>query len=160
MELTVERHTKRLQVVCAAMLASLGVYGGIVLALPMPLRPALPQGETLLWGFAFLAAVNLATVMPVYRVMMAAPRRVYSVGRQPERLLAAHLTAHVVAFARLEAVAILGLVLFFLCGRRDWFVIFTAVAAAAMLLLWPRRAKAAALLAVPGPVEAAATAPR
>ena len=160
MEQTVERHTQRLRVVCGAMLASLALYGVIVLALPLPLRPALPQSETLLWGFAFLAAVNLATVMPVYRVMMAAPRRVYSVGRQPERVLAAHLTAHVVAFARIEAVAILGFVLFLLSGRRDWFVIFTAAAAVAMLVLWPRRAKVAALLAVPGGGESAASAPQ
>ena len=146
MEQTVERHTKRLQVVCGAMLASLAVYGGVVLALPMPVRPALPQAETLLWGFAFLAAVNLATIMPVYRVMLAAPRRVYLVGKQPHRLLAAHFAAHVVAFARIEAVGVLGLALFFLSGHPDWSMIFTGVAAGAMVVLWPRRAKVAELL--------------
>jgi len=150
MEQTVERHTQRLRIVCAAMLATLAVYGAVVFALPIPVRPALPQGEALLWGFAFLAAVNLVTIMPVYRVMLAAPRRVYAVGQQPERLLAAHFTAHVVAFARLEAVAVLGLVLFFLSGHRNWFVIFTVVAALGMLVLWPRRAKTAALLEIPG----------
>ncbi len=160
MEQTVERHTLRLRIVCGAMVASLGVYAAIVLALPLQIRPALTQSESLLWGFAFLAAVNLATVMPVYRMMMAAPRRVFAVGRQPDRLLAAHLTAHVVAYARLEAVAILGLALFFLSGRRDWFAIFTGVAALAMLVVWPRRAKAYALLAVPGAVGSAATAPQ
>lgn len=149
MEQLVERHTQRLQIVCAGMLASLAVYCAVVFALPVPVRPALPQGEALLWGFAFLAAVNLVTIMPVYRVMLAAPRRVYAVGQQPERLLAAHFSAHIVAFARLEAVAILGLVLFFLSGRPNWFMIFTAVAALGMLVLWPRRAKAAALLESP-----------
>ncbi len=160
MERSVERHTQRLQIVCAAMLVSVGLYGAIVVAVTLPPQPALPQSETLLWGFAFLAAVNLATIMPVYRVMLAAPRRVYAVGRQPERLLAAHFTAHVVAFARIEAVAILGLVLFFLSGHRDWFAVFGAVAALAMLVLWPRRAKAAALLAAPGEAESAAVAPQ
>jgi len=158
--MTVERHTQRLRVVCAAMVASLAVYGAVVLALPVPAQPALPQSETLLWGFAFLAAVNLATIMPVYRVMLDAPRRAFAVGRQPERLLAAHFTAHTVAFARLEATAILGLVLFFLSGRADWFVVFTAVAALGMAVLWPRRAKVAALVKVPGAVDVPATSPQ
>ena len=58
--------------------------------------------------------------------------------------------AHLTAFARLEAVALLGVVLYVLTGRRDWFAIFTAVAALGMLVLWPRRAKVAALLEAPG----------
>jgi len=103
-----------------------------------------------MWGFAFLAAVNLVTVMPMYRAMLAGPRRVYAVGQQSERLLAAHFLAHVVAFARLEAVAILGLVLDFLTGRQDWFWIFTGVAAVGMLLLWPKRHKVETLLSLPG----------
>ncbi|MGD1147819.1 MAG: hypothetical protein ABR961_07720 [Thermoanaerobaculaceae bacterium] len=160
MEQTVERHTQRLQVVCGAMLASLAVYGVAVFALRLPVKPAFPQAETLLWGFAFLAAVNLVTIMPVYRVMLAAPRRVYVVGQQPDRLLAAHFAAHVVAFARIEAVAILGLVLFFLSGHLDWFIIFTGVAAGGMVVLWPRRAKAAALLEVPGQAQPVTTSPR
>ncbi len=145
----VARHTRRLRILCAALLASLLVYAGVVVAAPLQTPPALPQGEALLWGFAFLAAVNLVTVMPVYRAMLAGPRRVYAVGRQPERLLAAHLSAHLVAYARLEAVSILGLVLDFLTGRQDWFWIFTGVSAIGMALLWPRRDKVEALLAVP-----------
>jgi hypothetical protein len=146
----VERHIRRLRLLCTAMLASLGVYAAVVLAVPLQTPPALPQGEPLMWGFAFLAAVNLVTIMPVYRAMLDAPRRVYTVGHQPERLLAAHLTAHLVAFARLEAVSIMGLVLDFLTGRLDWFWIFTGVAAAGMAVLWPRREKVAALVVVPG----------
>jgi len=157
MDQTVDRHLQRLRIACAAMLAGLAVYAGITFALPNPVRPAFPQGEALLWGFAFLAAVNLVTIMPVYRVMLAGPRRVYAVGQQPERLLAAHFSAHVVAFARLEAVAVLGLVLFFLSGSRSWFAIFTAVAALGMLLLWPARAKVEALLAPQRPAAPATT---
>ncbi|HLE60950.1 MAG TPA: hypothetical protein VI700_05390 [Thermoanaerobaculaceae bacterium] len=150
MQETSERHTRRLQVVCAALLASLAAYAGLVTAVPLAVQPTFPQGEPLLWGFAFLAAVNLVTIMPVYRAMLAGPRRVYAVGQQPERLLAAHFSAHIVAFARLEAVAILGLVLHFLTGRQDWFWIFTGVAAFGMVLLWPKRGKVEALLALPG----------
>jgi hypothetical protein len=150
MQETAKRHTRRLQIVCAALLVSLAVYAGVVMAVPLSVEPTFPQGEPLLWGLAFLAAVNLVTIMPVYRAMLAGPRRVYTVGQQPERLLAAHFSAHLVAFARLEAVAILGLVLHFLTGRGDWFWIFTGVAAVGMVLLWPKRDKVEALLAIPG----------
>jgi hypothetical protein len=150
MQATAKRHTRRLWIVCAALLASLAVYAGVVMAVPLAVEPTFPQGEPLLWGLAFLAAVNLVTIMPVYRAMLAGPRRVYTVGRQPERLLAAHFSAHLVAFARLEAVAILGLVLHFLTGREDWFWIFTGVAGVGMVLLWPKRDKVEALLAIPG----------
>ncbi len=155
----VERHTQRLRVICAAFLTSLGLYAGLVAALGGPVRPLLPQGEALMWGFAFLAAVNLVTIMPLYRVMLAGPRRVFAVGQQPDRLLAAHLAAHVTAFARLEAVALLGLVLYLLAGREDWFAVFTAVAALGMVILWPRRAKVVALLAVPGTPPITQTSP-
>ena len=152
------RHFRRLQLVCSGILASLVAYALIVAVVPWPSEPALPQGEPLLWGFAFLAAVNLVTIMPVYRVMLAGPRRVFAVGQQPERLLAAHFVAHLTAFARLDAVSLLGLVLYLLTGRGDWFAIFTGVAALGMVVLWPRRTKVAALLAAPGsPPEAIAT---
>lgn len=150
MDLAVERHTRRLQMVCGALLGGLAVYVGLVAYLPAVSAPVLPQAQPLLWGFAFVAAVNLVTIMPVYRVMLAGPRRVYLVGQQPERLLAAHFMAHLVAFARLEAVALLGLVLYFLAARRDWFTVFTGVAALGMLALWPRRHKVAVLLSIPG----------
>ena len=150
MQEAVERHVRLLQILCMAMLASLAVHAVVVVAVPFTTPPALPQGEPLLWGFAFLAAVNLVTIMPVYRAMLAGPRRVYTVGQQPERLLAAHLSAHLVAFGRLEAVSILGLVLDFLTGRQDWFWIFTGAAAVGMVVLWPRRDKVDALIAVPG----------
>ncbi|OYV95848.1 MAG: hypothetical protein B7Z68_06525 [Acidobacteria bacterium 21-70-11] len=104
--------------------------------------------------------MNLVTIMPVYRVMLAGPRRVFAVSQQSERLLAAHFVAHLTAFARLEAVALLGLVLFALTGRRDWFAIFTAVAALGMLVLWPRRAKIAALLEAAGQLPEVTTAPQ
>ena len=154
------RHFQRLQLVCSGILASVAVYALIVAVLPWPAQPVLPQGEPLLWGFAFLAAANLVTIMPVYRVMLAGPRRVFAVSQQSERLLAAHFVAHLTAFARLEAVALLGLVLFALTGRRDWFAIFTAVAALGMLVLWPRRAKIAALLEAAGQLPEVTTAPQ
>ncbi len=114
----------------------------------------------MLWGFAFLAAVNLVTIMPVYRATLAAPRRVYALDHRPQPLLKAHFTAHLVAFARLEAVALLGLVLYFLTGQRDWFWVFTGVAGAGMVLLWPRRTKIRDLVSIPSTAPAESNQPR
>jgi hypothetical protein len=160
MPLTVDGHVRRLQFVCAALLASLGVYGAVVMLIALPSEPTFPQGEPLLWGFAFFAAVNLVTIMPVYRAIMATPRRVYAVGQDPQRLLAAHFAAHLVAFARIEAVAMLGVVLYVLTGHRDWFWIFTAIAGVGMLLLWPSRAKVRELVVISSPLGPEAASPR
>ncbi len=146
----VASHLGRLRVICAAMLASLPIYAAVVLALAPAERPALTQGGHFLWIFAAVTVLNLVTVMPVYRAMLAGARRVFAVSGQPEPLLRAHATAHLVAFARLESVAVLGLVLYFLSARVDWFGVFVAVAAVGMLVLWPTRSKVAALLLTSG----------
>jgi len=151
----VRRHMRRLRLVVMAFLAALAAYAGLIIALPDPKAPALPQAATLFWGLAFLAAANLATLLPTYRAMMVAPRRVFAAGRQAERLLAAHLSAHIVALARAQAVAVLGLLLFFLAERREWFWAFWAVAACATALLWPSRGKVVALVAPPGEAASA-----
>jgi F0F1-type ATP synthase membrane subunit c/vacuolar-type H+-ATPase subunit K len=147
-----EQHLVRLRVICGAMLSSVAVYGLIVALLPLPAAPPFAQGEHFLWIFAALSVVNLVTLMPVYRAMLAGPRRVHAVSRQPGPLLAAHQMAHVVAFTRLEAVALLGLVLFFLTHHVDWFWAFAAVAVAGMVVLWPTRRKVQALI---GSIESA-----
>jgi hypothetical protein len=146
----VVQHIRRLRILALVCAASLAVYAGLVIALPNPKAPAVPQAGTLFWGFVFVAVANLTTVLPSYRAMMAAPRRVFAVGRQAERLLAAHLNAYLVALARVEAVAVLGLLLFFLTGRHDWFWAFLAFAALGTVLLWPNRSKVAALVVLPG----------
>jgi hypothetical protein len=131
------QHTTRLGMVAAAMVASVGAYGALVSLLPAPAAVPIAQGSTLLWFFALLAALNLVTLTPVYRAMLAGPLRVFAVGRELRPLLAAHFLATVVAFARLEAVALLGLLLFLLAGHRDWFWGFAGVAIVGMLAVWP-----------------------
>mgnify|MGYP000041235729 CR=1 FL=1 len=144
-----ERHLSRLRAVCAAFLATLVVYGAVVTVVAPPIPPPLPQSAGLAWGLLALALLNLVTLMPVYRAMMAGPRRVHGVDRRIEPLLLAHLQAHIVAYARLEVVSVLGLVLFFAAAREDWFWIFTGAAAVGMLLLWPTREKVASLVEGP-----------
>jgi hypothetical protein len=140
------------------MLVSVAVYWMITALIPLPGAPPFAQGVHFLWIFAALSVVNLVTLMPVYRAMLAGPRRVHAVSRQPGPLLAAHQMAHVVAFARLEAVAVLGLALFFLTHRADWFWPFAGVTVAGMVVLWPVRAKVEALI-VPAETGAPATTP-
>jgi hypothetical protein len=146
MDARVEQHLSRLRAVCAAMLGSIPVYMAIGLLVERPDKLPLAQGEHFLWIFAVIAVLNLVSIMPVYRAMLVSPRRVYAAGRLVEPLLAAHFTAHVVAFARLEAIAILGVTLFFLDGNQHSLWAFCVVAGAGMLLVWPRRAKVEALL--------------
>lgn len=141
-----ERHLSRLRAVCAAFLASLMAYAVLVLLIPPPTPPPLPQSAGLAWGLLALAVLNLVTLMPVYRVMLAGPRRVYGVTPEVEPLLAAHFQAHVLAYARLEAVSVFGLVLFFAASRQDWFWVFTGTAAVGMLMLWPTREKVSSLV--------------
>ncbi len=150
----VGRQLRWLRSILLAFVATLAACAAIVIALPGPKAPALPQAGTLFWGVAFLAVANLATIMPSFRAMMAAPRRVFAVGRQAERLLAAHLRAYLVAAARVEAVALLGLLLFFLTGRRDWFWVLLVVATLGIALLWTDRSKIAALMVPPSATAA------
>ncbi|MEW6336631.1 MAG: hypothetical protein ACOY3Y_16635 [Acidobacteriota bacterium] len=146
MDARVDQHLSRLRLVCAAILGSIPIYVAIGSLVARPERPPLAQGEHFLWIFATIAVLNLVSIMPVYRAMLVSPRRVYAAGRLAEPLLAAHFTAHLVAFARLEAVAVLGVALFFLDGNQQSLWIFCAVAGAGMLILWPRKAKVEALL--------------
>jgi len=141
----VDQHLLRLRILCGAFIVSTAMYGAIVFLIPPPQSAVLAQGEHLLWIFGLVAAVNIVTLMPVYRAMMARPRRVFAVGRELAPLLSAHFACHAIAHARLEAVAVLGLVLFFITGRGDWFWIFNGTAIVGMLLLWPLREKVEAL---------------
>jgi hypothetical protein len=137
----VERHLMRLRLLCAAFLSSIAAYGTIVLALGPPTPPPLTQGVHLVWVVLVIALVNLVTLMPVYRAMLTGPRRVFRYSHEVQPLLNAHLTAHVVAFCRIEAISVLGLALFFAAGREDWFWVFSGTAAVGMLVLWPVREK-------------------
>lgn len=136
---TLAKHTTRLGLVCAAMVASVLIYGTIVYLVPPQSSVPIAQATTLLWLFVIAALLNAVTLTPVYRAMLVGPKRVFAVDPDERPLLAAHLVASVVLFARLEAVAVLGLLLFFLTGRRDWFWAFAGVAMVGLLALWPTR---------------------
>ena len=145
---TLAHHAARLRWLATAMAGAVVVCCVVVALLPSPGTPAVAQATTLLWGFAVVSALNLLTLTPVGRAMLAGPRRVFAVSGDERPLLAAHLVATVVALARLEAVAILGLLLFLLSGRRDWFWWFAAAALVGMAALWPSRERVRAALGV------------
>ncbi|NWG00551.1 MAG: hypothetical protein HXY19_06375 [Thermoanaerobaculaceae bacterium] len=145
----VERHLLLLRIVAAAYLLTLGALAVIVGVVEPPTPPLLPQSVHLAWALLALAVVNLATLLPVHRAMLAGPQRVFRHSRQLQPLLRAHLVAHLVTYSRVEAVSIFGLVLFLLSGRTDWFWIFAAPAAVGMLVLWPTAEKLEELLGEP-----------
>jgi hypothetical protein len=157
MELQAVHHLRRLRLLWLGFFVALVFYALLVLGITP--RPALPaQGQPLLWAATFLALLNFVTLMPVYRAMLAGPRRVFAVGHQIAPMLQAHTHAHLVALARVEAVAIFGLLLFFLSGERSWFWVFDGVAAVGMLVLWPRTDKVRALIEPPDQARSPITA--
>jgi hypothetical protein len=157
MELQAVHHLRRLRLLWLAFFVSLVVYALLVVAItPRPTLPA--QGQHLLWAATFLALLNFVTLMPVYRAMLAGPRRVFAVGHEVVPMLQAHTVAHVVALARIGAVAVFGLVLFFLSGERSWFWVFEGVAAVGLLVLWPRTDKVRELVAPPDQARSPITA--
>lgn len=151
MDELITAHTRMLHLLAGAFLASIVAFGVLVLLVPPPEAPVVMQAHPLLWIFGALTLLNLLSIMPVYRAMLAGPRQAYAAHGQPEMLLAAHRAAHIVAFARLELVAIFGLVLFFVTGRGDWFWYFNGLALVGMLVLWPMREKVEALLGTSQP---------
>jgi hypothetical protein len=136
-----EQHASRLNLVCAAFIGGIAIYAALVFLVPQPQTATFAQANHLLWALAVVTALNLVTLTPVQRAMLAGPLRVYAVSQDLDALLRAHLVAHVTLFARLEAIAIFGVVLYLLTGRGDWFWAFTAIAAAGMLLLWPTQSR-------------------
>lgn len=127
---------RTLRILWGAFFASLAVYVVVAIAAAPPADVARDHHTPLMWILALVAAVNLLTVTPVTRLMVGRAR---AAGGGPEAVLAAHRAAFVIALARVEAVAVLGLVLGLVSGRRDWFALFVGAATLGMLVLFPRR---------------------
>jgi len=153
MEPRLASHLSRLRLACAAIAASTLVYGLLVAFLPAPAIPRIAQAGPALLLLALVSVLNLVTLTPVHRAMLAGPLRVFAVSREIAPLLAAHFTAHLVLFARLEAIALFGLGLYLFTGRADWFWGFVLVAVAGMLVLWPSQRRTAEALGLPSSVS-------
>jgi len=134
---SLQQHATRLSFLCAGFIVSILVYAAVLHLVPLPRTAPFAQANHLLWVLVVITALNLVTLTPVQRAMLAGPLRVYAVSQDLEALLRAHLVSHVVLYARIEAIVVFGLALYFLTGRSDWFWAFAAVAAAGMVLLWP-----------------------
>lgn len=126
--------SQRAWIVWIALLTSIAIYAGLGTVAPPP-RPVAPDhAVTLLAAFLVIAAANLATIMPVFRRMIA---RAADDSADGDTI---RLTALVVAWARVEAVGVLGLTLYFLTGEQSWLWLFLTAAAIAMVILAPRPA--------------------
>ncbi len=141
-----QQHGIRLSLISASFIAAIVIYAALIYLVPRPISTPLAQASHMLWLLAVVALLNLVTLTPGYRAMLAGPLRVYTVSQDLAPLLRAHLAAHVVLLARLEATAIFGLVLYFLTGLSHWFWALAATTAAGMLLLWPSQARIKAAL--------------
>lgn len=147
----VPHHVAHLRRVLALALAAIFAMAAPIVVGDPPDALRVEQGRWLLWVFVAIAILDLMTVMPAYRAMLAGPRRVFAVNGNERELLRAHRLAHVVATARVAAVAVLGLMAFFITGEREWFWMFGAVAVIGMGILWPLRKQVETLLAGDAP---------
>ena len=144
--MSIDQHLRTQRILWVAFVLSLAVYFALAFALPAPAEATADRHAPLLWALGLAAAVNLLTVMPVFKLMLAHAARIGSETRAVGPVLRTHQTAFVVALAQVEAVGVLGLVLFFVSSRLDWFALFAGAAALGMLILSPRRAQIDALL--------------
>jgi len=139
------RHVRRLRLA-----VGLAIGGIVVVAaaanLPAPDGFRLTQADALLWVVVGVAVLNLVTVMPTYRAMLAGPKRVFEVDGEATALLQSQKLAHTVATARIAGIAALGLLQYLVTGERIWVWSFASVAMVGCLLLWPRAAKVRALV--------------
>lgn len=142
----VARHTKRLRSAVGVCIATIALISLVAVVSEPPQRLRLAQADSLVWILVGIAVLNLVTVMPTYRAMLAGPRRVFAVSRDPRALLAAHFVAHTVAVARVAAINLLGAALFVATGERLYVLVTAFVAAAGCALLWPRTVKLTALI--------------
>lgn len=114
-----------------------------------PGAPPLAQSDTLVGILLVLAVMNLLTIVPVRRAMMDSPRRVFALSADPEPLLRAHLLAQGVALIRAVALAVMGVVAWYVSADTRWFWVLEMAAVVGLLLVWPRRHRIRALLGVP-----------
>ncbi len=149
---TIRQRLKALDVISGAMLAALMVYVVVGWALVHHRSPVLedePSGLLVgvLCGLAVLLLLGAhLLVRGRVRGLTAAPPAAAAV-------VDAYIQANIFAFALREAVGLFGLVLTILSGRELWVVLFATLAAADMLIAWPRRGAIAAALGEDTPVE-------
>ena len=155
MSVRVGQHMARLRILWAAMLASLPVYAAVALFASSTAEAAADRGDALVWVLGALAAVNLVTVAPVLEAQLARARRAFAAGAGPESLLGGHQAAMLLAWARVEAVGVLGLVAYFTSGNTTYLTAFLAVAALGLLVLRPSEKPIRDLLATPSPAPPA-----
>lgn len=143
--MSIDQHLRMQRILWAAFVLSLVFYAGLVFGLPAPAQTPDDRHAPLLWALGLIAAINLLTVMPVLKLMLARLGAV-APGAEMGTALRAHQAAFVVALARVELVGVLGLVLFFMSSRLDWFGLFLGAAGLGMLILFPRRSQIEGLL--------------
>lgn len=149
--MSIDQHLRTKRILWVAFIASLAVYATMAFALPAPAEAPTDRHAPLLWALGLVAAVNLLTVMPVHRLILARASRDGSGTAGLEPVLRINQVAFIVALAQVEVVGVLGLVLFLVSSRLDWFGVFLGGAALGMLILVPRRTQIEGLLGRPAP---------
>ena len=140
------RHLRQLYWMHAAAVCLVVAAALVAWLAPSTGPPPLAQTGAVLAVLVTLATLNLLTILPLRRAMIASPRRVFAVSADAVPLLKAHLAAQATALARGVALAAAALAALFLTGRQVWFWIFESSALLALLVLWPRHRAVASFL--------------
>ncbi len=142
------KRIRGLQAICGAMLGSVGLLAAaspIVARLAPAPRPAATALSLTLTCIA--ALLILATSRLQAFVLARAGRGVPVPGPAPAaELVGAYVRATAIAFALLDAAAVLGLLIAAVTATGRYALVICAVAALGMLARWPRRATVVGLL--------------
>lgn len=148
-ESLVDARMRVLNIICAALLASVLMY--VAIAWFLLARAGLtPSGALNDLGIALyvLAAAAVVPLIVAPVVSKAVLRQAISRVENPasEKILDAYQSSVIIGMAMRESTAIIGLVITLLTGSLTWVTALAAASLLAMLTAWPRREKALALL--------------
>ena len=132
----VQRQTTTIQIICTALMVSLGMYVGIAWLLQkqgeFTMGPA-PEGLPLILSLTGVSMLIIAEI--VFRALAARARRI----EPPEGRLIPYQSAVVIGFALRESAGVMGLILTLLTGDLRWVVGLSFLAFVAMVAAWPRQ---------------------
>ncbi len=147
-ETNVDRRLKTLNVLCAALVASILVNGAVAWVVlsqgqltPGEALAELPILPYLLAAFGFGALV-LAPLVSAMVLKQGAGHE----PAEPEQVLNRYQSSVIVDFAIRESAAVIGLVATLLTGSMIWVAGLGAAAVLAMVLAWPKKETALSLL--------------
>lgn len=137
----IEEELKLVNVLCLALVASVGIYAGMAWYLvdgPGAFRAIAAEASLLVWGGVAVAALLLLVAPVVYRKLLEQAERP-SVTGDISAPLAHYRMAVLLSHVLREGAALIGLMIALLSGETLWCYALCGVTVIAMFAGWPRR---------------------